>query len=331
MFQQKTLADAKTMFMSALSDSNQIGNCKTSKHIQPDDSWEEMEIELPESYDWREKYPQCVQPVRDIGPKFNCSSSYIFASLGVAEDRICMGSNNTVQLSAQEILDCDDNQFGCDGGYGNKVLTWGKKKGFIAEECHNDYSGKANECEVDHLESNTCRIENKVYKVNDFCLAMQAENIKREIFKNGPVLGQMVPFTDFLAYKEGSYHKTQESFKFNGFHLVKIVGWSQSIDGSDEWIVENSWGESWGEKGYVKIMGGRGDSQIDFYALGVSVSPYTMYDYYSMSNMANSAANINMEDDDSSDSSDAGDAEPATMEDVQNILDQMGADIVDAD
>jgi hypothetical protein len=60
LFQQKTLADAKTMFMSALSDSNQIGNCKTSKHLQPDDSWEEMEIELPESYDWREKYPQCV-------------------------------------------------------------------------------------------------------------------------------------------------------------------------------------------------------------------------------------------------------------------------------
>jgi len=100
-----------------------------------------------------------------------------------------MGSNNTVQLSAQEILDCDDNQFGCEGGYGNKVFTWGKKKGFIAEECHNEYNGKSNECEVDHFESNMCRIENRVYKVNDFCLAMQSENIKREIFKNGPVLG----------------------------------------------------------------------------------------------------------------------------------------------
>jgi len=112
-----------------------------------------MEIELPESYDWREKYPQCVQPVQDIGAGFNCSSSYAMASLGVVEDRICMGSNQTVRLSSQEIIDCDDNEFGCEGGYGNKVFTWGKKKGFISEECY-EYNGKQNECEVDHLESN---------------------------------------------------------------------------------------------------------------------------------------------------------------------------------
>jgi len=99
----------------------------------------------------------------------------------------------------------------------------------------------------------------------------------------------MVPHTDFLAYKEGSYHKTQESFKYNGYHVVKIVGWSQSIDGSDEWIVENTWGDSWGEKGYVKMIGGRGDTQIDYYALGVSVVPYTVYDYYSMQNMMKGA------------------------------------------
>jgi hypothetical protein len=60
MFQAKTIADAKNMFMSALSDTNQIGNCKTSKHMQEGDNWEELEIEIPDSYDWREAYPQCV-------------------------------------------------------------------------------------------------------------------------------------------------------------------------------------------------------------------------------------------------------------------------------
>jgi len=70
----------------------------------------------------------------------------------------------------------------------------------------------------------------------------------------------MVPYTDFLAYKEGSYHRTQEAFKFNGYHIVKIVGYSKSIDGNIEWIVENSWGKDWGEEGYVKMIGGRGDT-----------------------------------------------------------------------
>lgn len=99
-----------------------------------------MEIELPETYDWREAYPQCVQTPISVGRDFNCSSSYAFATLGVVQDKICMGSNQTVQLSAQEIIDCDDNEFGCESGYVNKVLQWGKKKGFILEECM-EYTG----------------------------------------------------------------------------------------------------------------------------------------------------------------------------------------------
>ena len=259
MFEGMTLADAKTMFMSALSDTNNIPPCKTSKKMDQSAEFEEQDIEIPDAYDWREQYPQCVQPVMDIGAGRNCSASYAMSALSTVQDRICMASNKTIQLSSQEIIDCDENQFGCEGGYVNKVLTWGKKKGFITEECM-EYSGNQKECWVDHLDSNQCRIENQIYKVNDFCISVQGESIKREIFTNGPVIGQMVPHTDFLAYKEGSYHKTQESFKYNGYHIVKIVGWSQSIDGSDEWIVENTWGESWGEKGYVKMIGGRGDT-----------------------------------------------------------------------
>jgi len=161
-----------------------------------------------------------------------------------------------------------------------------------------EYEGKTDECEVDHMENNMCRIENQIYKVNDYCISFQAESIKREIFKNGPVIGQIQPYTDLLAYKEGSYHKTQEGFKFNGQHIVKIVGWTQSVEGGEEWIIENSWGETWGEKGYARVLGGRGDTQIDYYALGPSVVPYTVYDYYSMQNMANAVDEAGEEGDD---------------------------------
>jgi len=78
-FEHKTLADAKQMFMSALSDTNNLGTCRTSKGLDAEN--EEMEIELPEAYDFREAYPQCVQTPMSTGDR-NCSSSYAFAAIG---------------------------------------------------------------------------------------------------------------------------------------------------------------------------------------------------------------------------------------------------------
>ena len=55
---------------------------------------------MPESYDWREETPECVQTPRSITK--DCPASYIYSTVSAAEDRICKNSGKleTVRLSA---------------------------------------------------------------------------------------------------------------------------------------------------------------------------------------------------------------------------------------
>ena len=111
---------------------------------------------------------------------------------------------------------------------------------------------------------------------------------------NGPVLGQLNPFTDMLTYSEGVYTRTQDSFRFPGQHIFKILGWEASPDGESYWIVENQWGPDWGDNGYAKIAS-NGETTLDFYALGFAMYPKTMAEAY----MEQQQQNIQMQEMDS--------------------------------
>lgn len=266
-FADWTLHDAKTLMQNSIADSPNISPCKSK---------EDEEAIVPEKFDWREQYPACVQPVLVQG---NCSASYAMSTLSTVADRMCQQSNKPVRLSAQEIISCDKSNYNCDGGYVTRTLNFGKRKGFIADECH-PYVGEKEEC--DDISENECRVSNSIYKVIDYCLAQEEEGIKREILKNGPVIGQMTIYTDILIYKDGVYHRTEDAFKFNGQQIVKIVGWDKTQDGQDFWIIENTWGSDWGEDGFIKILAQDKSTQVDFFAIGVSSYPMTMAEFYSM-------------------------------------------------
>ena len=54
----------------------------------------------------------------------------------------------------------------------------------------------------------------------------------------------------FISYKSGIMDSTSCSAKLD--HAVTLVGYG-SENGIDYWIIKNSWGPSWGEKGYIRI------------------------------------------------------------------------------
>ncbi|KAJ4702622.1 Cysteine Protease [Melia azedarach] len=56
---------------------------------------------------------------------------------------------------------------------------------------------------------------------------------------------------DFQNYRSGV---------FNGQcgtqcdHAVTLIGYGTSEDGMKYWLIKNSWGETWGENGYMRIQ-----------------------------------------------------------------------------
>ena len=51
-------------------------------------------------------------------------------------------------------------------------------------------------------------------------------------------------------------------------HAVVVVGYGTEANG-DYWIVKNSWGNNWGEKGFIKIM--RGSTQCGIGTVSLSI------------------------------------------------------------
>lgn len=56
----------------------------------------ESGMELPESFDWREKMPECIHPVRDQG---RCGSCWAHSSSEVVSDRFCIHSKGKINTT----------------------------------------------------------------------------------------------------------------------------------------------------------------------------------------------------------------------------------------
>jgi cathepsin B len=214
------------------------------------------------SFDSRTKWPGCVHAIRD---QAQCGSCWAFAASEALSDRFCIASGKKVDvvLSPQDMVSCDKQNYGCDGGYLNLAWSYLEKTGVGSDACEPYTSASGSVAKCSKKCKNGSAIKKYKCKAGSVKSAKGPAAIKTLIEASGPVETGFTVYDDFFNYKSGIYHHV--SGGVDGGHAVKIIGWG--AQGSENyWIVANSWGTSWGEKGFFNIR--QGDSGIDDQVFG---------------------------------------------------------------
>ncbi|XP_068122880.1 dipeptidyl peptidase 1 [Hyperolius riggenbachi] len=229
---------------------------------------------LPESWDWRNVGgANFVSPVRNQG---SCGSCYSFATMGMLESRIRLLTKLEQKpiLSPQQVVSCSNYSQGCDGGFPYLIAgKYGQDFG-IVEESEYPYTASDSPCT---LKNGSYRFYTAEYHyVGGFYGGCNEAYMKLELILGGPLAVAFEVYDDFMHYSGGIYHHTGLQNKFNPFqltnHAVLLVGYGQDAqNGEKYWIVKNSWGEGWGEKGYFRIRRGVNECAIE--SIAVSATP----------------------------------------------------------
>lgn len=195
----------------------------------------------PASVDWRSS--GAVTAVKNQG---RCGSCWAFSTVAVVEGIYQIRTGKLVSLSEQELVDCDTLDHGCDGGISYRALQWITANGGITTEDDYPYTGTTGACHRAKLSHNAVSIA-----------GLRRVTTRSEASLANAVAGQPVAVSieaggdNFQHYKKGVYNGPCGT-QLN--HGVTVVGYGQEPDGGDSyWIVKNSWGEGWGDAGYIKM------------------------------------------------------------------------------
>lgn len=102
---------------------------------------------------------------------------------------------------------------------------------------------------------NSCKgqVNAKVYSFDQMVTVGGEKDITAEIINSGPVICGVSATAEFKAYSKGLFTDKTGAFSHN--HYVIIYGWGEEAAGK-YWLVQNSYGPTWGEDGTIRLARG---------------------------------------------------------------------------
>lgn len=211
---------------------------------------------LPISIDWRD-----YDAVTMVKNQENCGSCWAFSATGAMEGAWAISKKQLISLSEQQLVDCSKKygNLGCNGGLMDNAFQYAIDNGMCSEDEYS-YVAKTQTC-------SSC--DSEVYISS--CLDVPPNNpisLQHAVLLNPVSIAIEADSKSFQSYANGVYSDVNCGTNLN--HGVLIVGYG--VENSiPYWLVKNSWGENWGDYGYIKIL--RSEEKNDEGICGIAMVP----------------------------------------------------------
>ena len=241
--------------------------------------------ETPDSLDWRNK--GVVSSVKDQG---SAGSSWAFSTVGNVEGQWARKTGNVTSLSAEQLVDCDDQNCGAYGGFQYLSYAYIKKVGGISTE--NDYPYCVGGATLKRPKCFPCMTDDWARRCQHPSRCNQSQSCSAKLNTNQFVPGLKLNFVIVIERNEAAmknalvqlgplsvilnaqqlqfYHhgvwNPPDCDTFDLNHAVLLVGYGteKGINGNEQyWLIKNSWGTGWGTDGYFKLARGNGTCGVE--------------------------------------------------------------------
>jgi C1A family cysteine protease len=210
----------------------------------------------PASVDWRTQ--GAVTPIKD---QQQCGSCWAFSATGSMEGAWAISKKKLLSLSEQQLVDCSQAQgnYGCSGGLMDYAFEYVIANGGITSEAKYPYTAMDGTCKSP-LPASVATISSYQDVAANNDAALQAA------VALGPVSVAIEADQEaFQFYSSGIF--SDPTCGTNLDHGVLVVGYG-SQSSKNFWIVKNSWGDSWGDSGYIQMIRKKGAGEC-----GINMQP----------------------------------------------------------